>query len=52
MDEMTIDSCAVGLYDSGWRADDRDELIRVYHLSLKDADGICERLAKLDAYER
>lgn len=52
MDKMTIDSCAASLYDGGWRADDRDELISVYRLSPEDADGICERLAELDTYER
>ena len=52
MDKMTIDSCAASLYDGGWRADDRSQLIAEYHLRPEDADGICERLAELDAYER
>lgn len=43
-----IDSSAAALYDGGWRADDRNQLIAEYHLRPEDADAICKRLAELD----
>lgn len=43
-----IESSAAALYDGGWRADDRDQLIEEYNLHPDDADAICE---KLEEYE-
>lgn len=43
-----IESSAAALYDGGWRAADRDELIAEYGLTDADADAIC---AKLSEYE-
>lgn len=34
------------LYDSGWRAEDKDDLIREYDLTNEAADAICEKLAE------
>ena len=37
---------AAALYDGGWRAEDRDQLIAEYDLTDEDADVICEFLAE------
>lgn len=39
-----IESSAAALYDGGWRAGDRDQLIFEYDLEDDDADAICARL--------
>ena len=41
-----IESSAAALYDGGWKAGDRDQLIAEYNLDAEDADAICERLAE------
>ena len=41
-----IESSAAALYDGGWRAEDRDQLIAEYNLDAEDADAICARLAE------
>lgn len=43
-----ITSSAASLYDGGWRADDRDQLIEEYNLHPDDADAICEKLAEYE----
>jgi hypothetical protein len=40
-----IRSSAAALYDGGWRAEVRDELVSEYNLTAKEADEICEMLA-------
>lgn len=42
-------SSAAALYDGGWRADDRDELITEYQLTEEEADELCKILAEFDA---
>lgn len=42
---------AAALYDGGWRAEDRDELVAEYDLSEEDADAICEDLRRMDEKE-
>lgn len=42
---------ALSLYDGGWRANDRDELIANYNLSTAEADIICDRLAEIDRWD-
>lgn len=49
---VDIESFAADLYDGGWRAYDRYELIEDYNLSPDDADDICEKLAEYDELER
>ena len=39
---------AAALYDGGWRAEDRDQLIEEYDLALDEADKLCELLAELE----
>ena len=43
-----IESSAAALYDGGWRADDREELIAEYQLSEEEADAICEKLKEYE----
>lgn len=40
-----IRSSAAALYDGGWRAEDRNELVSEYNLTAEEADEICEMLA-------
>lgn len=40
---------AAALFDGGWRADDREELIAEYGLTDEEADAICAELAGFDA---
>ena len=46
---MTMNSqySAASLYDGGWRAEDRDQMIDEYGLTADEADGICKELADL-----
>jgi hypothetical protein len=41
-------SSAAALYDGGWRAVDRDQLISEYELTAEEADSLCEELKKID----
>ena len=39
---------AAALYDGGWRAEDRDQLIEEYDLTEEEADKLCEILEELE----
>jgi hypothetical protein len=39
-----VQSIAAALYDGGWRAADREQLIAEYELDVAEADAICEKL--------
>ena len=39
---------AASLYDGGWRAEDRDQLIDEYNLTEEEADDICEGLREIE----
>lgn len=43
-----ITTSAAALYDGGWRAEDRDQLITEYVLTLEDAEAICELLKDME----
>ena len=43
-----IATSAAALYDGGWRAEDRDQLITEYDLTLEDAEAICEALKGIE----
>lgn len=47
---MTMDNqySAASLYDGGWRAEDRDQLIDEYQLTEEEADEICRGLAEVE----
>lgn len=44
-----IQSMAAALYDSGWRAEEKEDLAAEYDLSEAEAVAICEILAEYDA---
>ena len=39
---------AASLYDGGWRAEDRDQLIDEYNLTAEEADDLCRELAEVE----
>ena len=39
---------AASLYDGGWRAEDRDQLISEYDLTAEEADELCMGLAEVE----
>ena len=43
-----IESSAAALYDGGWRASDRDDLMTEYDLTMEEADAVCEKLAEYE----
>ena len=43
-----ITTSAAALYDGGWRAEDRDQLITEYDLTPEDAEAICELLKGIE----
>ncbi len=47
---MTINNqySAAALYDGGWRAEDKADLISEYQLTAEEAEEICEELAELE----
>lgn len=40
-----FESSAAALYDGGWRAEDKEELMAEYELTEEEATKICEILA-------
>ena len=43
-----FESSAAALYDGGWRAEDKEELMAEYELAEEEATKICEILASYD----
>lgn len=43
-----VESSAAALYDGGWRAEDKDQLIAEYDLTEDEADVLCEQLEQLE----
>lgn len=41
-------SSAAALYDGGWRADDKEELIEEYDLTKEEATKLCELLEEYE----
>lgn len=41
-------TCAAALYDGGWRAEDRDELISEYGLTEEEVNELCEILTEFE----
>ena len=39
---------AAALYDGGWRAEDKDQLVEEYELTEEEADKLCEILEELE----
>jgi hypothetical protein len=44
-----LKASAIALYDGGWRAEDKDQLITEYELTEAEADQLCEELKNLDS---
>ena len=42
------EASAAALYDGGWKAEDKDQLIEEYKLTEEEADKICEFLEKYE----
>ena len=42
-------SMVASLYDGGWRAEDRDQLVSEYNLTAEEAYEICEALKEMEA---
>lgn len=51
---MTINNnySAANLYDGGWRAEDKADLMEEYDLTESEADEICKELAEIEAQTR
>ena len=47
MEEIEIQDEAIALYDGGWRAEDRDQIIEEYDLTPERADKIVEWLEEI-----
>lgn len=43
-----IESSAAALYDGGWRAGDREQLIREHDLTAEEADALCAELERIE----
>lgn len=41
-------SVVASLYDGGWRAEDRDQMIAEYDFTPDEADAVCAGLAEMD----
>lgn len=48
---VNFQSSAAALYDGGWRAADKEDLILEYDLYEDDAEKICELLAEYEQGE-
>ena len=49
MEEIEIQDDAISLYDGGWRAEDRDQMIEEYGMTPERADKIVEWLEEIAA---
>lgn len=45
---MDYNTSEAFLYDGGWRAEDRDQLISEYDLTEEEANGLVEELAEIE----
>ena len=43
-----IESAAAALHDGGWRAEDREQIIREYGLTIEEADALCAELERIE----
>ena len=49
---MNMGDIAANLYDGGWRASDREQMIGYYTLTEDEADAICELLEEYENADR
>jgi len=50
--QMSMGDIAASLYDGGWRAADREQMIGYYTLTEDEADAICELLSAYENADR
>lgn len=50
--QMCMGDIAASLYDGGWRAKDREQMIGYYTLTEDEADVICELLEEYENADR
>ena len=50
--QMSMGDIAANLYDGGWRAADREQMIVYYTLTEDEADAICELLEEYEIADR
>lgn len=50
--QMSMGDIAANLYDGGWRAADREQMIEYYTLTEDEADAICELLVEYENAEK
>ena len=50
--QMSMGDIAANLYDGGWRAADREQMIGYYTLTEDEADAICELLEEYEIADR
>jgi hypothetical protein len=48
MKREKTESAAAALYDGGWRASDREQLISEYELTEDEAEAICAELERIE----
>ena len=46
--QVTTSYASAMLYDGGWRASDKEELMEEYGLTNKEAETLCKELAELE----
>lgn len=46
-EEHEVHTIAAALYDGGWRAEDKDEMMEVHGFTEENMDLICDRLRDL-----
>ena len=50
--QMSMGDIAASLYDGGWRAADREQMIGYYTLTEDEADAICELLEEYEIADK
>jgi hypothetical protein len=44
-----ISGSAAALYDGGWRAEDKDQLVEEYQMTEDEAEKVCKELEKYES---
>lgn len=48
---VDVESSAAALYDGGWRAEDRVQLMEEYALTDDEADALCAELERIQSLQ-
>ena len=49
--DIALQTSAAYLYDGGWRAEDKEQLMQEYDCSIEEAEKLCEFLAEFEKEE-